>query len=153
MDKTETTKSRDPQQKVRLCKRPGSDAPREINTLRHRAKMNAKRDNRPKVKPGYRVVPNLQIDGAISALSAVLQIGSDISGPLKPHEADAEARRQIARNLPARRRDFFMPAGTTKNNDASYRTGGSITGDGSRAAARAKLVKKPRKSRAKKAAA
>lgn len=104
---------------------------------------------------GFTPTPNARIDNAISSLTSAYQL-TGMSGP----DAQQRAVNEVARSLPMPRMGMFNPAAPTRNNDASYRTGGSITGDSSRAAARLaaltakpKPVRKPRATKKKVAAA
>lgn len=78
------------------------------------------------------VMPNKRIDAAIQAATIAAQLGNPL---LSPSDAHMEGMRAVASRLPARAgcRYRIRPS---KSDDASYRNGGSITGDGSRAKAR-----------------
>lgn len=73
-------------------------------------------------------MPNKRIDAAIQAATIVAQIGNPLLSAADAHREGVQA---VARRLPP-------PAGCryrvrpSKSDDASYRTGGSITGEGSR---------------------
>lgn len=113
-DQTSTTSNKKPLR----CKRIAVDAPREFRLIAHRAKMDAKNAARPKRRAGFFPVPNGRINDAIEAQRLLLQMDGRTAT-----EADQEARRAVARNLPARRMDYFTLAGPSKSDDRDYRMG------------------------------
>lgn len=131
------------------CKRLPRGAATTDRADAHRAKMEMKTHRDQNYGTGFHPIPNARIDGAIAMAGLAIQMENP---KLSAVEVQDRARKQIAGKLPPRRMDMFTLPKPTKNNDAGYRNGGAITGNGSRAAARiqalAALVKKPRKPRA-----
>lgn len=93
-------------------------------------------------KVGFFPVANKRINAAIEAQTVLAQLLNPL---LNGAEARMEASRKVASGLPARQGCRYKVR-PSKSDSAAYRSGGSITGDGSN-------LKPKRKSRAKKAAA